>query len=377
MSRILLRRSNTAGNDAYTGSLGEITFDTQLRKLRLHDGATAGGHTVANMADITALQGQIDGLTISDIANLQSALDAITGDISTIEGDIATLQDDVADRIPLSQKGANNGVATLDGSGKVPTAQLPSFVDDVIEAADFASLPATGETGKIYITLDDNKTYRWSGSAYVYITSGAVDSVNGKTGIVVLNKSDVGLGNVNNTSDLNKPISTATQTALNLKAPLASPALTGTPTAPTPITSDDSTRIATTAFVKDVIDALSTGVASVSVSAPITNTGTAAQPIIGITNATTSAAGAMSAADKVKLDGIEAGAEANDVTSVAGKTGAVTLVKADVGLANVQNYGMASNADAATGTSLVKYMSPGTTKHFIENGDYIIDCGTF
>lgn len=46
---------------------------------------------------------------------------------------------------------------------------------------------------------------------------GDVDSVNGKTGVVVINKTDVGLSNVDNTSDLNKPVSTATQTELNLK----------------------------------------------------------------------------------------------------------------------------------------------------------------
>lgn len=62
-------------------------------------------------------------------------------------------------------------------------------------------------------------------------------------------KAQVGLGNVDNTSDANKPVSTATQTALNLKANLASPALTGTPTAPTPADGTSNTQIATTAFV--------------------------------------------------------------------------------------------------------------------------------
>lgn len=70
-----------------------------------------------------------------------------------------------------SEKGANSGVATLDATGKVPASQLPSFVDDVIEAANFAALPAEGEAGKIYVTLDDNKTYRWGGSAYVEISA--------------------------------------------------------------------------------------------------------------------------------------------------------------------------------------------------------------
>jgi len=62
------------------------------------------------------------------------------------------------------------GYAELDISGKVPASQLPSYVDDVIEVADFASLPVTGETGKIYLTLDDGKIYRWSWTVYVIIS---------------------------------------------------------------------------------------------------------------------------------------------------------------------------------------------------------------
>ena len=72
--------------------------------------------------------------------------------------------------IPATEKAANNGVATLGADGKVPASQLPSFVDDVIEAANFAALPAEGEGGKIYVTLDDNKTYRWGGTTYVIIS---------------------------------------------------------------------------------------------------------------------------------------------------------------------------------------------------------------
>lgn len=66
-----------------------------------------------------------------------------------------------------SEKGQPNGYASLDGTGKVPASQLPSFVDDVLEDANLASFPAVGETGKVYVALDTNFTYRWSGSIYV------------------------------------------------------------------------------------------------------------------------------------------------------------------------------------------------------------------
>ena len=162
---------------------------------------------------------------------------------------------DATSRVASSEKGAANGVATLDATGKVPAVQLPSYVDDVLEFANLAAFPATGESGKIYVALDTNKTYRWSGSAYVYITSGAgaVDSVAGKTGVVTLVKADVGLSNVDNTADSAKPVSTAQQTALNLKANLASPAFTGTPTAPTQSAGSNTTHLATTAFVTTAV----------------------------------------------------------------------------------------------------------------------------
>lgn len=78
---------------------------------------------------------------------------------------------DIDNKIDLSQKGAVNGVAELDVNGKVPSSQLPSYVDDVLEYSTLSSFPATGETGKIYIALDTNLSYRWSGSTYVTIAS--------------------------------------------------------------------------------------------------------------------------------------------------------------------------------------------------------------
>jgi hypothetical protein len=138
--------------------------------------------------------------------------------------------------------------------GKIPSSQLPSYVDDVIEVANFASLPTTGETGKIYVTLDNNHIFRWGGSSYIEITDNTavwgaitgnltdqtdlINALNGKEPLIVsgtssqyyrgdktwqtLDKFAVGLGNVDNTSDANKPVSTAQQTALNGKEPTIS-----------------------------------------------------------------------------------------------------------------------------------------------------------
>lgn len=70
----------------------------------------------------------------------------------------------------INSKGAPNGLASLNESGIIPSAQLPSYVDDVIEVATFSNLPSTGESGKIYIVRDTNLTYRWSGTDYVEIS---------------------------------------------------------------------------------------------------------------------------------------------------------------------------------------------------------------
>jgi hypothetical protein len=90
-------------------------------------------------------------------------INSLTGNFGVEWGDITgTLAD---------QTDLNNALALKANlvGGKVPASELPSYVDDVVEVANFAALPATGETGKIYITLDNNKIYRWSGSVYVEI----------------------------------------------------------------------------------------------------------------------------------------------------------------------------------------------------------------
>jgi hypothetical protein len=130
------------------------------------------------VGQISASAVPTSGVTVEFAQKLATAR-TINGVAFDGSGNITINAVDSTDRIASSEKGAANGVATLDATGKVPTAQLPSYVDDVIEAANFAALPGTGEAGKIYITLDDNKTYRWSGSAYVNITAspGSTDSI--------------------------------------------------------------------------------------------------------------------------------------------------------------------------------------------------------
>jgi len=145
---------------------------------------TLGTAAAADVGDFaTAAQGNLadsalqSGDNISELTNdsgyVNSTQAASAAPVQSVNGGTGTVTLDSTDvgAIPMTQKGSNGGVAELDANGYVPSSQLPSFVDDVIEVADFASLPGTGESGKIYITIDDNLTYRWGGSAYVLISS--------------------------------------------------------------------------------------------------------------------------------------------------------------------------------------------------------------
>lgn len=121
-----------------------------------------------------------------------------------------------------------SGKADLVG-GKIPQAQIPAIaIVDTFEASSQAEMLAlsSAEQGDVCIRSDVNKTFILASGSYATLANwkelktptDTVLSVNGQIGAVSLSKSDVDLGNVDNTSDANKPISTATQTALNLKA---------------------------------------------------------------------------------------------------------------------------------------------------------------
>lgn len=134
--------------------------------------------------------------------------------------------------------GAPDGIAPLDGEAKVPSEYLPSYVDDVLEYATKTAFPTEGEKGKIYVALDDNLTYRWSGSIYVEISKSLGLGENATTAYPgnkgkknaddiaahiadtdnphKVTKAQLGLDNVNNTADLEKPISNPTQAALDV-----------------------------------------------------------------------------------------------------------------------------------------------------------------
>lgn len=145
-----------------------------------------------------------------------------------------TVEDELDNKVDILSKGVANGVAELDSSGKVPSSQLPSYVDDVIEGyydsitdrfyteSTFEHV-ITPESGKSWVDVNTNKSYRWTGSVYTRVDEGiqlgetsgsAYRGDRGKTAYDHsqvtsgnphnVSKTDIGLGNVDNTSDTTK-----------------------------------------------------------------------------------------------------------------------------------------------------------------------------
>jgi len=109
----------------------------------------------------------------------QASADAAAGAAANADSKADNAQAKADAAIPASQKGQPGGVAVLDGSGVVPASQLPSYVDDVLEFANLAAFPVTGETGKIYVAINTNSQYRWSGTQYILLSAspGSTDAV--------------------------------------------------------------------------------------------------------------------------------------------------------------------------------------------------------
>lgn len=201
----------------------------------------------------------------------------------------------------INSKGAPNGLASLNESGIIPSAQLPSYVDDVIEVDTFSNLPGTGESGKIYIVQDTNLTYRWSGTDYVEISK------------------SLALGETSSTAysgDKGK----ATTDKLNR---IPDKLITDT------VNVNQSTTEAVLNFTTYRQEAQQVG-----------------RNTLTITSATISQAGLMSSSDKTKLDGLKDQAgitsdinavQTNLKTHINNKSNPHKVTKDQVGLGNVDN----------------------------------------
>ena len=112
-------------------------------------------------AEIDRLENKFDGVTDKLEDALQKEIEDRKAGDTTITNSLNAF---------ISTKGQPGGLAELDSTGKVPAAQLPSYVDDVLEFSTKDQFPQTGETGKIYVSKDTNLTYRWTGTQYLEIS---------------------------------------------------------------------------------------------------------------------------------------------------------------------------------------------------------------
>lgn len=239
-----------------------ISQDNELHDridLEIHD------RTNADISITAKLNKEIEE-RISEITRVENKFDSATDDL---EG---ALQQEIADRKAgdititnnlnafINTKGQPGGLASLDSNGLVPSSQLPSYVDDVLEYPTLSSFPATGETGKIYVTLDTNLTYRWSGTGYVEISKSLALGETSSTAYA----GDKGKANRDALTSL----------PANLVSTVASP----------------------TANASNVVfNYTRASKSGINYSAPTAKT-------VTIPAASSSAAGVMAAADKVKLD---------------------------------------------------------------------------
>ena len=198
-------------------------------------------------------------------------------------------------QVKRSEMGVADGVATLDSSGKIPSAQLPGFVDDVEEAETKEDFPETGESGKLYVETSTNKTYRWSGSQYTEITNGglalgetsatAYAGDKGKAVADKVTKIEDGTTKVPSAVNADTVGGLTVETAVPVDAKFTDTVYTHPDNHPATMITEDATH----RFTTD--DEKATWNAKASTDA-----------------ATAEANGLMSKEDKTKLDGVEAGA---------------------------------------------------------------------
>lgn len=225
--------------DASTSAKGVIEIATDVE-------ASAGTSEVLavnpkQLATKVTANGAITGATKCKIT--YDAKGLVTAGTDLTAGDIPDIS---ATYIPQTSIGAANGVAGLDANGKVPTAQLPSFVDDVIDAYIVSGATAfssgwlsktsggsalTPETDKIYVIVEsgsiyENRTYRWSGSVYVEISASPAQATESTAGIAAIaTQAEVTTGT--NDTKFITPLKLATYTSGMVKKSTATnPALT-------------------------------------------------------------------------------------------------------------------------------------------------------
>ena len=273
-------------------------------------------------------------------------------------------------KIDKTEKAANNGVATLDGTGKIPASQIPaiSFSSVSVLASQAAMLGlADPQIGSTVIRTDETKSYVLAAKPATdlnnwkeILTPGGtgLQTINGKTGPnATLTAADLGLGNVNNTSDAQKPVSTLTQTALDTKEDKLNKSLD------VRVDAASDLKYPSVKAIKTYVDGL-----TAAGSPDATLTGKGLVQLAGDLGGTATAPKVITVGNLTAAE-VSAGAKlANDATTA---NTANTIVKRD-GTGNITGNitGNAATATTVTGTVLVG--NGGTGKISFTAGNYVV-----
>lgn len=223
---------NTLYIDKTTGRIyyWDVTYKPLLENQILQLGDTSTTAYRGDRGKIAYEYSQIGHVPMDDYTpeKIMELLLQIDTDDSGLNAN--TLQGKTADKFQLvDRRNVANGYAGLDTNGKILTSQLPDIQTSLIEGyyydldqLFYNDVDHTSVTIKLaktlYLDKLTNSIYRWNGNNFIKLEgNNTVNSVNDKTGIVVLTKSDINLENVDNTTDMDKPISNAVLEALALK----------------------------------------------------------------------------------------------------------------------------------------------------------------
>ena len=335
-----------------TSGTGNIELDAPIQIAAGNQVLSSDGNPILFGEDINAQGNRISATNIGNVAGTSTFTGSFVGDGTALSG--VTSYTDADNTAHL------NSLSVLSGSLDSSRVGL----------------------GNVDNTSDANKPVSTATQTALDLKANlASPTFTGTVGGVT--KSHVGLGNVDNTSDANKPVSTATQTALDLKANLASPALTGNPTAPTQTGTDDSTKIATTAFVQDRIDNI-IGTAGSTLDTLGELSASLSDDQDALTSLTTTVGGklqkdqnlsdltdAATARTNLGLGSVEDGA---DVTDTANVTAAGALMDSEVtNLAQVKSFDSSDYATAAQGTTADSAQQPPSEGAFVDGDKTKLD----